>query len=78
MRFFKVANVVAVHFASGIALSALSAASGASGLGFPKPGDEAAKTIRADFKAPPPGNAALAVQDGRLVLRSSGFVLIVK
>ena len=55
MRFFKVANVVAVHFASGIALSALSAASGASGLGFPKPGDEAAKTIRADFKAPPPG-----------------------
>ena len=55
MRLFKVANVVAVHFATGIALSALSAASGASGLGFPKPGDEAAKTIRADFKAPPPG-----------------------
>ena len=27
----------------------------AGGLGFPKPGDEAAKTIRADFKAPPPG-----------------------
>ena len=54
MRLFKVANVVAVHFATGIALSALSAASGASGLGFPKPGDEAAKTIRADFKALPP------------------------
>ena len=55
MRLFKVANVVAVHFATGIALSALSASSGASGLGFPKPGDEAAKTIRADFRAPPPG-----------------------
>ena len=27
----------------------------AGGLGFPQPGEVAAKTIRADFKAPPPG-----------------------
>ena len=27
----------------------------AGGLGFPQPGEVAAKTIRSDFKAPPPG-----------------------
>jgi len=27
----------------------------AGGLGFPKPGEVAEKTLRADFKAPPPG-----------------------
>ena len=37
-------------------IAALSAtAAGMAGPGFPKAGDEAAKTIRADFKAPPPG-----------------------
>ncbi len=35
--------------------AAVATAEGATGLGFPKAGDEAAKTVRADFKAPPPG-----------------------
>ena len=30
-------------------------AAGSYGLGFPKPGAEAEKTLRADFKTPPPG-----------------------
>ena len=39
-----------------VAVTAASlSARGATGLGFPKAGDEAAKTIRADFTAPPPG-----------------------
>ncbi len=41
--------------AAATAVAAVAAAEGATGLGFPKAGDEAAKTIRADFKAPPPG-----------------------
>ena len=30
-------------------------AAGSYGLGFPRPGAEAEKTLRADFKTPPPG-----------------------
>ena len=42
-------------FTAVTAAAVVAAAEGATGLGFPKAGDEAAKTIRADFKAPPPG-----------------------
>lgn len=42
-------------FAAATVAAAVATAEGATGLGFPKAGDEAAKTIRADFKAPPPG-----------------------
>ena len=42
-------------FTAATAAAVVAAAEGATGLGFPKAGDEAAKTIRADFKAPPPG-----------------------
>ena len=45
-------NSLAVTFA---AFAVTGCALAAEGIGFPKPGAEAAKTIRADFKTPPPG-----------------------
>ena len=38
-----------------ICLALASCAAVAGGLGFPKPGEVAQKTLRADFEAPPPG-----------------------